>query len=61
MTIKATFKINKETKNTLRFQEVEVEGQPLAVGALYIRKDALEAAEMADAQTVEVTIKKEGN
>ncbi len=57
MTIKAKFKINKETKNTFRFQEAEVEGQPLAVGVLYVKKEALEAAGMENAQEIEVTIK----
>ena len=35
------FTLEKETKGTFRFSEVEEEGQPILVGSLYIKKWAL--------------------
>lgn len=32
------FKRDKETKNTIRFQEVEEKGKPPVVGTLYVQK-----------------------
>ncbi len=32
------FKREKETKNTVRFQEVEEKGKPPVIGALYLQK-----------------------
>jgi len=36
--MKVKFKRERETKNTVRFQEVEEKGKPLAIGTLYIQK-----------------------
>ena len=35
------FKFEKETKNTIRFQEID-EGEGCIIGALYIQKDAID-------------------
>ncbi len=32
------FKREKDTKNTVRFQEVEEKGKPPVIGALYVQK-----------------------
>lgn len=32
------FKVEKATKNTIKFQEVEVPGQPPVIGTLYVQK-----------------------
>ena len=32
------FKVEKETKNTVRFNEVPEEGQPPIIGTLYVQK-----------------------
>ena len=37
-----TFEFERETKNTLRFAEVEVKGQPVVVGTLYVSKLVLD-------------------
>lgn len=39
-----TFTIEKETKNTVRYQEQPASGQPPVVGSLYIQQWALPAA-----------------
>ena len=36
-----TFKFNKETKNTVRFQEQVSDGEQAVIGPLYIQKHAL--------------------
>ena len=47
------FKIEKETKNTVKYNEVPAEGQPPIIGTLYVQKwFAGNAAE------IEVTIRK---
>lgn len=33
-----TFKIEKETKHTVRYEEVPAEGQPPIIGTLYVQK-----------------------
>jgi hypothetical protein len=48
-----TFKVEKETKNTVKYNEVPAEGQPPIIGTLYVQKwFAGNAAE------IEVTVKK---
>jgi hypothetical protein len=44
MQIKATFKLDRETKGAVRYQEVDAHGNPEtvyhAIGTLYVRKTA---------------------
>ena len=47
------FKLEKETKNTVRFNEVPEEGQPPIIGSLYVQKWFA-----GNATELEVTIKK---
>jgi hypothetical protein len=59
MTIKATFKFERETKGTLFFREADNEGIPLKnfkegkIGSIYLRKEALDG-ESPD--TINVTV-----
>jgi hypothetical protein len=39
--IKATFELEKETKNTIRYTEKPGAGKPPAIGTIYIQKWAL--------------------
>jgi len=48
-----TFEQEKETKNTVRFQEVVKDGEQPVIGPLYIQKHALGAT---PPQTVSLTI-----
>tara|TARA_Y100000310_G_scaffold136205_1_gene135100 strand:+ start:746 stop:907 length:162 start_codon:yes stop_codon:yes gene_type:complete len=36
--MKVKFKVEKETKNTLKYSEEEVKGQPPVIGTLYVAK-----------------------
>lgn len=36
--MKVKFKREKETKNTIRFQEVEEKGKPPVIGTLYVQR-----------------------
>ena len=47
------FTIEKETKNTVKFNEVPVEGQPPIIGTLYVQKWFI-----GTSKEVEVTIRK---
>jgi len=47
------FVIEKETKNTVKFNEVPAEGQPPIIGTLYVQKWFVGAA-----TELEVTVKK---
>ncbi len=47
------FKIEKETKNTVKYEEVPDEGQPPIIGTLYVQKWFA-----GTAQTLEVTVRK---
>jgi hypothetical protein len=49
-----TFVREKETKNTVRFQEEPAAGQPPVVGTLYVAKWYV-----GDAQRLKVTVEKE--
>ena len=50
----AKFKIEKETKNTVKYNEIPAEGQPPIIGTLYVQKWFA-----GNAQEIEVTVKKE--
>jgi len=47
------FKLEKETKNTVRFNEIPEEGQPPIIGTLYVQKWFA-----GNATELEVTVKK---
>jgi hypothetical protein len=47
------FVIEKETKHTVRFEEVPGNGQPPIIGSLYVQKWFA-----GDAQEIEITIRK---
>ena len=47
------FKVEKETKNTVKFEEVPDPGQPPIIGTLYVQKWFV-----GDARELEVTVKK---
>ena len=48
------FKRERETKNTVRYQEME-SGQALVIGTLYIQKWA--SSELEDPETIIITVK----
>ena len=47
------FTIEKETKNTVKFNEVPVEGQPPIIGTLYVQKWFI-----GNTKEIEVTVRK---
>jgi hypothetical protein len=47
------FNKEKETKNTIKFEEQPAEGKPAVIGSLYVQKWFV-----GDANTIKVTIKK---
>jgi len=47
------FKVEKETKNTVKYNEVPAEGQPPIIGTLYVQKWFA-----GNATEIEVTVKK---
>ena len=47
------FKVKKETKNTVKYNEVPAEGQPPIIGTLYVQKWFA-----GNATEIEVTVKK---
>jgi hypothetical protein len=47
------FKVEKETKNTVKFEEVPEEGQPPIIGTLYVQKWFV-----GNATEIEVTVRK---
>ena len=49
-----TFEQEKETKNTVRFQEVVADGSQPVIGPLYVQKSWLADR---DTETLEITIK----
>lgn len=53
--ITASFEKQKETKGTVRFKEVPLEGQEELIGTLYVRKPA--GTELGDNITVTVEAK----
>lgn len=36
--MKVKFKKERETKNTVRFQEVEEKGKPIVIGTIYVQR-----------------------
>ena len=47
--IEVRFKLEKETKGALRYQEVDEKGESLAkIGTLYVRKSAFERKRFSD-------------
>lgn len=53
MKIERVFELEKETKNTIRYAEV-AEGQPPAIGTIYIQKWALKGTPKKVTLTLEV-------
>ena len=53
----ATFEVERETKNTVRFSEVEGDGAPI-IGTLYVQKWAVRNLS-ADGKRVKVTLEVE--
>ncbi len=53
--IYASFVKERDTKNTVRYAEVPVDGE-VKIGTLYIKKSALEAA-LIDADNIEIAIR----
>lgn len=47
------FQVEKETKNTVRFNEMPAEGQPPIIGTLYVQKFALPAGTKSVTVTIE--------
>ena len=54
--MKATFKFEKETKNTIRFQEVVQKDANPIIGPLYVQKSALEALKYEEGKELEIDI-----
>jgi len=54
--MKAKFTFEKETKNTIRFQEVVEDGDKPVIGPLYVQKSALENMKYENGQVIEVEI-----
>jgi len=52
--MKVRFEREKETKNTVRYQEVTDQGKPPIIGTLYLQKWFA-----ADTNTITITIEKE--
>ncbi len=51
-----TFRYEKLTKNTIRFEEVPPSGQPPVVGVLYVQKWAIPATFEGETQSLKVTL-----
>ena len=56
MKLERVFEMEKETKNTIRYQEQSAEGQPPVIGTIYIQKWAMKGIP----KTVKVTLEAEG-
>jgi hypothetical protein len=56
MKLERVFELEKETKNTVRYQEVQAEGQPPVIGTIYVQKWALKGLP----KKVKVTLEAEG-
>ena len=54
MAIEMTFKVERETKNTVRFEEVLNAGEPPKIGTLYIQKWALSGLDLAKGLIVKI-------
>lgn len=53
--MKRTFKFEKETKNTIRFQEVTEDS--VMIGPVYIQKEALKELGYKDGNDLEIEVK----
>lgn len=51
-----TFNFEKSTKGTHRYQEVETDGQPLAAGTLYLKKDFLKSVNQTEDAPAKIRI-----
>ncbi len=49
------FEFDKETKNTVRFQEVPVDGKVL-IGPVYVQKEGLKEISYEDGQMIKIDI-----
>ncbi len=54
MVVEVTFKMERETKNTVRFEELLKAGEPPKIGTLYIQKWALNRLDLT--KDLQVTI-----
>lgn len=54
--MKAVFVFEKETKNTVRFQEVVEEGKTPIIGPVYIQKSALKELGHTGTQGIELDV-----
>ena len=52
----ATFMRERDTKNTVRFQEVPEAGAAPIIGTLYVQKAALQGSGLIDVTSIEVAI-----
>lgn len=57
-TLKATFEVERETKNTIRFAEVEGNEAPI-IGTLYVQKWAVKNLGDGEVKRITVTIEAE--
>jgi len=57
-TLKATFEVERETKNTIRFAEVEGNGAPI-IGTLYVQKWAVKNLKDGEVKRITVTVEAE--
>lgn len=55
--MKVTFEFEKETKNTIRFQEVIAENETPVCGTIYIQKSALKELKYETGKQIEIDIK----
>jgi hypothetical protein len=56
--LKIKFVPERDTKNTVRFNEVVKAGEPAAIGTLYVQKEALKGIGYKEGDSLEVTIEK---
>jgi hypothetical protein len=54
MAVEVKFKMERETKNTVRFEELHEDGVPPKIGTLYVQKWALNGLDLA--KDLQVTI-----
>lgn len=54
-TLTVTFEKERETKNTIRYQEVPVGKAPAVIGTLYVQKWALAGLDQDDTITVTIS------
>ena len=55
--MKVTFEFEKETKNTMRFQEVVNENETPVCGTIYVQKSALKDMKYETGNQIEIEIK----